>query len=384
MSSAAATKRPRSPLLIVGIVLVAVAVLAAGGFAAWKLLSTGSSENEVAMMNSAFGNGTAASAGGYDFYWDPEAEGLMRAKADGSEAPQKIAEQAEEYGYLYVLCASDQYVYYITAPYASDYPIALRCVSLDGSDRKTVYEPGQALDDTQAYISSACVLDDQLYVLVDMGYANSNAETATYYVLRMGLDGSDVQTIAQINDMSYGGIAMAPDAVYYSSEGDVYVQAYDAPQPTRIYRSGCDTTSRPVLYCDRLYVWCSGSSGGYLASMNPDGSDAKELYRVSSDTWINDKLVTIVDGKAYFTDNGPENSAAISEAMTLYTVSLKEGATPEQIGTLEPINANPYVVNAGDHLLVIMGAMDTKGAAYGAYNLKYDGSISTVYKVYPY
>ena len=272
-STPAAPQRRRRTLPLVLLAVAVVAVLGVSGFLAWRALSGGgATQDERIATNAVLANGTSTSAQGYDFYWDPDAGALMRARTDGSDAPMALAKQADEYGYLRNIHVLGDRVYFLTSSYSGDGADRLRCVSIDGTDEKTVFSAPATDDGDTGYIYCAYPVGDKIYTVVDLGSAEEGPSSCAVY--RFGPEGEDQERLARIEGVPGGSFAMTPEAIYYASDGDLYALNCEEGAPSRIWRSQTGRATQPFVYYGRLWVWEGDLDyqSGTLLSMKPDGS----------------------------------------------------------------------------------------------------------------
>ena len=376
-STPAAPQRRRRTLPLALLAVAVVAVLGVSGFLAWRALSGGgATQDERIATNAVLANGTSTSAQGYDFYWDPDAGALMRARTDGSDAPMALAKQADEYGYLRNIHVLGDRVYFLTSSYSGDGADRLRCVSIDGTDEKTVFSAPATDDGDTGYIYCAYPVGDKIYTVVDLGSAEEGPSSCAVY--RFGPEGEDQERLARIEGVPGGSFAMTPEAIYYASDGDLYALNYEEGAPSRIWRSQTGRATQPFVYYGRLWVWEGDLDyqSGTLLSMKPDGSDVREV--MSPEAGAGMWPCGVYNGTLLLQARANKTS---DDKCLIVGVSLNDGHEVMRL-ELEPGWGYPYVADGGDHMVVAMTAVDTMGAALGSYSVGPDGSVIATHKPY--
>lgn len=338
------------------------------------------------MSNAALSDGTSATANGYDYYWDVDQESLMRAEPNGSEAPVPIVGQEHEYGCICSIAAYDDYVFYVQRDYSGEDPDVLYRTCSDGSGTMEIYSIASDLPEgSRAIVDQVNVFDGRLYFAVRIYVSVGDDSTSGIMVARTDLEGYGDFIFDEQRD--FGSVTVGPDCLYYAVDGTVYLRNYDDEESVELYRSPWERTSAPVPYCGRVYFLetyenADGGRGARLTSVRADGSDARFIDpNQAGDAF---SLLAVADGKAYVQLwDGYAGGGYRPDVCGVAAVSLADGSPVGTIA-LEPSNGYPRMTDAGGRLLAVITAVDSSGAAYGAYSLEYDGSILKTYKAYPY
>ena len=400
-------KFPLIPIAIVGVLVVVIGAFVALGFMGIGPIAgllrggTGAVSEEPGhtqgnySSNISVGYGYGVSDNDYDYFISYRGGGICRAKWNGdsseTETIYPITIDEHSYSYASFLNIDDGWLYFCEFTYDYDnsgkQTQKLVRVRTDGSDAETIHEFETVdVDDANYNVSAVYLFDSKLYVLITNNASDVNG--VVYQVVSMNEDGSDIEELGEVQVDGYAYFVLTPDRIYYAatptdsssstqSKSTIYAQDLDGSNMSVIYESDIGTISALAYKDGRLYFEESTSTINYqkLVSVAVDGSDVQRLYEAPAQTGV--YIGMYADDKAYLI--AYDNSEGYAMAPS-YMVAVPLSGNGETSQVDFPADGfNVMLLNAGDHMIILIGGGDVASLGYEVWGMSFDGSEEKTY-----
>ena len=373
-SMPAPRKKSPLPLIIAGVVVVAVVAVAI--FAVMNLFG-GEKETVEQKANASTLAYGISSAGGYDYFYSAEMEAICRAKP-GAEVEKvlpvpndtSMGYSRPEFYVMGVAADGDSVFYTILGyePDTYDSYLQLRCVNADGSDDRLLKEFEHGVD-TYVNMGSLYAYDGRAYLAVTESDSYGNGKTEIISIDAAGED----ERIECTMESSYTQYVVLPDRIYYTeqeygySDSDlgfaaIYVRNIDGSGSERIYSVDGGSIAGLALAGDKIICreYNYTTEAQRIVSIDTETGDTETLYR--PEEGYSAVLLAVSDDTAYLERYASDNYDI--SRWDLIAVPLSGGEPVELVVGMDYYNASGAVMNG--HLLLTENGQDIGSVAMRA------------------